>query len=108
MIKDIEKRFNDAMWSIHRRAYKEAAYNAKRFLKMLDEHGGLGTAKILINAPKVSEGYTALYLRGRLDLTVEAEIYDNPRWNSLFTQQELDIVRIRLIEYEYGPALESS
>ena len=43
--------------------------------------------------------------RGRLDLTVEALIYDNTEWHPLFTEEELEIVRKRLIEYEYPPAL---
>jgi hypothetical protein len=29
----------------------------------------------------VSEGCTALWERGRLDLTVEALIHDNPQWH---------------------------
>lgn len=45
---------------------------------MLHEHGGLQTARILIHAATVSEGYTALWERG-LDLTVEALIHDNPQ-----------------------------
>jgi hypothetical protein len=39
----------------------------------------------------VSEGYTALWERGRLDLTVEALIHDNPQWHPLFTPEELAI-----------------
>jgi len=49
----------------------------------------------------VSEGYTALWERGRLDLTVEALIHDNPQWHSLFTPEELAICTERLTQYEY-------
>jgi len=47
----------------------------------------------------VSEGYTALWERGRLDLTVEALIHDNPQWHPLFTPEELDICTERLTQY---------
>ena len=50
---------------------------------------------------KVSEGYTALWERGRLDLTVEAVIHDNPKWHPLFTQEDLAICAKRLREYRY-------
>ena len=68
---------------------------------MLDENGGVETAHILINAPTVSDGYTALWERGRLDLTVEAIIWDNPKYHKLFTEEELGIIKKRLIDYEY-------
>jgi len=68
---------------------------------MLHEHCGLETARILLNSANVSEGYTALWERGRLDLAVEAVIHDNPKWHPLFTQDELDICTKRLTVYRY-------
>ena len=105
MAESLEKRFDEEMLNIYRRALHEANYNARIFLRMLEEHRGRETARRLINAPKVSEGYTALWERKRLDLTVEALIHDNPEWQPLFTEKELEIVRKRLKEYQYGPAL---
>jgi hypothetical protein len=96
-----EAKFNQAMWDIYHRALKEAHYPANRFLQMLEENGGLETARILINSSSVSEGYTALWERKRLDLTVEAVIFDNPTWQSLFSPKELDIITKRLIAYHY-------
>ncbi|MGE5110555.1 MAG: hypothetical protein ACM3JB_06850 [Acidobacteriaceae bacterium] len=95
------KEFDDAMLSIYQRALSEANYRATRFLTMLHEHRGLGTARLLIHASSVSEGYTALWERHRLDLTVEAVIHDNPKWHPLFTEEELAICKKRLIDYEY-------
>ena len=103
----LKRRFDLAMLEIYRRAKLEANYNATYFLRMLEDHGGVLTAKKLINLPTVSEGYTALYMLGRLDLTMEAMIFDNPEWQELFTDKELEIVRQHLIEYRYGPALGS-
>ena len=68
---------------------------------MLYTHGGLKTARILLHAPNVSEGYKALWERGRLDLTVEAVIHDNAKWHPLFTNEDLTICRNRLREYGY-------
>ena len=75
MITDLKNRFNQAMYDIYRKAKVEAKYNATRYLHMLDSHGGIETAHILINST-VSEGYSALWERGRLDLTVEALILE--------------------------------
>jgi hypothetical protein len=99
---DIEVQFNEAMFDIYRRAKAEAKYNATIFLQMLTDEGGLRTAKTLINAAKPSDGYTALYLRQRLDLTVEAVVIENSRWHSLFEPQELERARKRLQDYEYA------
>jgi hypothetical protein len=68
---------------------------------MLTEKGGLRTAKTLIHASKPSDGYTALYLRDRLDLTVEALVIANPRWRTLFTDDEIRMARKRLKQYGY-------
>ena len=57
---EAESQFNEAMLNLYRRAKAEAGYNATRFLSMVVEHGGLETARYLLHATTVSEGYTAL------------------------------------------------
>ena len=57
---EAESQFNEAMLNLYRRAKAEAGYNATRFLSMVVEHGGLETARYLLHAATVSEGYTAL------------------------------------------------
>ena len=89
------------MFEIYRRAKLEAGYNATIFLRMVSDRGGLATAKYLINSPIASDGYTHLYERGRLDLTVEAMIVENTRWHELFTSEELGAANIRLKKYGY-------
>lgn len=100
-MQDKAKKFNEAMFDIYRRAKSEAGYNAIIFLQMLHDRGGLATAKYLINATKPSDGYTNLYQRGRLDLTVEAMVIENDRWHDLFTEEELAKAMRRLKEYHY-------
>jgi hypothetical protein len=102
MTTELEKKFDAAMMDIYRRAKAEAGYNASRYFQMLTEHRGLETARILLHAQTVSEGYTALWERGRLDLTVEALIHDHPEYHSLFTDEEHAIARRRLEQYKYA------
>jgi hypothetical protein len=87
MSSELEALFDEAMMDVYRRALSECGYNAARFLHMLYEHRGLETARILLRASKVSEGYVALWERKRLDLTVEAVILA-PQWESLFSDEE--------------------
>lgn len=100
----IEKAFHSEMIDIYMRAKAEAGYNATRFLAMVNEHGGLETARILLNAKEVSEGYTALWEKGRFDLTVEAVMLE-PAWASLFTPTERLIAVRRLKQYGFQSAL---
>ena len=59
-------------------AKKECRYNATRFNQMLAQYGGVNTAKRLIAngmiTGKTSDGYTTLFLCGRLDLTMEQSV----------------------------------
>ncbi len=100
---ELERSFDNAMMDVYRRALTEAHYNASRFFNMLHEHRGLETARILLHAPHVSEGYTALHERGRLDLTVEALILQRT-WHPLFSDQERQIARDRLAQYHFAVA----
>lgn len=97
----LEAQFDVAMMEIYRRAKTEANYVATIFHQMLSDHGGLETARRLINDDAVSSGYTALWERGRLDLTVEAEVIDNSKWHQLFSESELAKARKRLADYRY-------
>lgn len=102
MSNDLEREFDAAMMNIYVRALREADYPAHRYHQMLCEHGGLETAKRLVNATNVSEGYTALWERKRLDLTVEALIQDK-KWRELFSDEELKKAQKRLEDYGFTP-----
>lgn len=103
MADDLEKQFDSAMMNIYHRAKAEANYTASFFFNMVSVNGGLATARQLINSKKPSEGYTQLYLKGRLDLTVEAVVVEETRWHSLFSPDELTKAKARLEEYRYQP-----
>jgi len=96
----LEDQFHEAMLEIYRRALAECKYNASRLLQMVNAQGGLQAAKTLINAPNLSYGFTELWQCGRLDLTVEAVALD-PKWEALFSQEELAKARKRLTDLNY-------
>ena len=99
---DIRAAFERAMKNVYVRARNEAGYNAAFFFDMLSSIGGLGTARRLLAAPEVSSGFTALYERGRLDLTVEALVVQS-QFAALFSDHELEIARQRLQDLGYSP-----
>jgi hypothetical protein len=101
MSRELETRFDEAMMDVYRRALNECGYKATRFLHMLHEHRGLETARILLHASNVSEGYVALWERKRLDLTVEALILAE-EWHPLFAEAERETARKRLAQYSYS------
>lgn len=95
-----EKKFHDAMANIYNRAKQECGYNAGLFLKMLGIHGGLATAKRLLQSKEVQYGFTELWQCGRLDLTVEAHVL-KPEFSSLFTSDEIMEAQDRLKQHGY-------
>lgn len=98
---ELEIEFHRAMEEIYQRAQDEAGYNAKLFRQMVADHGGVEAARRLINASQVSDGYTALWERKRLDLTMEAMLIGKPKFHPLFTEADLYICRKRLKDYGY-------
>ena len=62
---------------------------------MVSTRGALETARELLRSGTPSEGFTALWGRGRLDLTVEA-LARRREFRSLFTHEELVTARSRL------------
>ena len=101
MAQTIEDKFTLRMFEIYQQAKQKAGYTATIFYGMVSDNGGLATAKTLINAAKPSDGYTALYMRGHLDLTVEAVVVEEPQWQSLFTSEEIERAKKRLTAYKY-------
>jgi len=89
------------MVNIYERAKNEADYVATRFIQMVAQYGGVETAIKLINSDKPSEGYTALWEKGRLDITVEALVQDT-KWAPLFNTDEINKAQRRLKDYGYA------
>lgn len=100
---ELEQQFHSAMLDIYQRTKSEVRYNATRFLSMVSEKGGYEAARTLLHASKVSDGFSVLWERKRLDLTVEAVVL-NPEWHDLFSEVERNIAHQRLVERGYDPA----
>jgi hypothetical protein len=97
---DLQTEFARAMRDVYARAKSEAGYNATYFLRMLSDHGPVETARRLITSTQPSEGFTQLWQRQRLDLTVEAQVL-RPEFRELFDDEERDACLRRLREYGY-------
>lgn len=98
---EVERQFNKAMVGIYESAKRETRYNATRFLQMISEQEGVGSARQLLYSSHVSDGFTALWERRRLDLAVEAVVL-RPEFDELFTDEEHEIARERPASYGYG------
>jgi hypothetical protein len=67
---------------------------------MVVDYGGLQAAHRLLMTDEPSDGFTTLWMCGRLDLSVEAVVL-KPEFVPLFTDTEREIARNRLAEYGY-------
>ncbi len=94
-----EREFHFAMVAIYETAKIELGYVATRFAQMLAEHGGVATARHLLRGSP-SEGFTTLWERQRLDLSVEYHVCQ-PRFQPLFTTAERRTARRRLEAYGF-------
>lgn len=99
---EMRKRFDSVMQEVYVRAKKEAGYTATYYLEMLHRHGALETARKLIASTSVSDGFTALWERRRLDLAVENVVL-RPEFEPLFSDDEREVARRRLADYGYAP-----
>ena len=95
--------FDRAVVDIIERSRAELRYNPRYFRVMVTQYGALGAARRLLAAPAVSDGFVTLWERQRLDLTVEALVVD-PRFAHLFTDDEREVARKRLDDFDQGPA----
>jgi hypothetical protein len=99
----LEDEFGVRMEQVYRDGKREAKYSAPLFSELLKEHGGLETARRFLHSPDYAPGFTKLWERKRLDLTVEAVILYEEKWHPLFTPEEIEICRKRLADYGYKP-----
>ncbi len=83
---------------------KRLGYDPHEFLRMLSEHGPRETARRLVpdgSLNRLPYGFTRLWELGRLDLTLEAFIHDNPQFHPLFDRDTIANCEARLAAAEY-------
>jgi hypothetical protein len=79
---------------------KEHEYFATYFKRMLDEHGGVETAKRLLAKKEPQEWLFKLWELGILDQSVEAKVIEE-RFQPLFSEAEIQEARRQLEELGY-------
>ncbi|MBV8450826.1 MAG: hypothetical protein JOZ29_00950 [Deltaproteobacteria bacterium] len=80
-----EQEFQIAMIEeVYRSAFRKCHYNAKLFIEMVGQDGGVQTAKSLLATSAPQYGFTELWERGGLDVTMEHLVLQ-AKWRSLFT-----------------------
>lgn len=95
------KLLND-MHNIYIKAKKECKYNASRFHQLLlSNEDPVGIAKRLTLSDIPSDGFTKLWELKRLDITVEALIYNDSTYHKYFSEDELIFIKENLTKYGY-------
>lgn len=95
----LEDDLTRALWGTVRAA-EEKNYYPKIFTRMLNEHGGLETARRLLVTGKPQYGLFELQKRGLLEQSMEAVVLQD-RFKSLFSDEELTEARMRLEDMGY-------
>jgi hypothetical protein len=72
MESSLEKQFGNELFELYKLAKVKCNYNATRFFQMLHEIGRVATATQLGLSPEFSQGLSAMWECGRLDLTIKA------------------------------------
>lgn len=93
---------SDFDWEMHRiyEIAKQHDYVAHYFLQMLEEHGGVETAKRLLRAGQPQAGLYKLWELKLLDSSTEALVLKE-HYRSLFTAEEIAEAHRRLEELGY-------
>ncbi len=92
-LKQVEREFVAALRDIYAQC-DALGYRPTGMLQMIDRLGGIGTARRLLVLPP-SDGFGRLAMLSRLDLAVESLVLE-PRWYTVFTEEERRIARRRL------------
>lgn len=95
---DLVLQFHREMEGLYRRIVSETSYKPSRFLSMINQQGGVETARQLAGAPNPSEGFTVLWELGRLDLSVEA-LVTRDEFRGLFTDDVIERAESRLEDH---------
>jgi hypothetical protein len=100
MNEQIEKQLEREYLRLSRLYYEEYGYHPSRFLQMMKEYGPVQTTIKLVMDPVLHEGLTKLWELGRLDISVEATILQEPYCN-LFSDDVLNKAKEKLEKLGY-------
>lgn len=92
--------FHRAMIDIYQNALRDCTQKAAYFLQMVGSHGGVETAKKLLQSDDIEQASATLLECGRLDLMFEYLVLQ-PKYADLFTNEERTVARDRLKRYGF-------
>lgn len=92
-----ELEFHQAMTDVYRKA-KGLGYDARAFLAMVAQLGGLKAAKQLLAGPEEQSGFTRLWELHHIEWSMEAQVHLDS-YRGLFTPDELREAEDRLLKY---------
>lgn len=95
----LETEFHEEMITTYEEGVKRNYYPTY-FLRMLHQYGGVVTAKRLLSKPEIQSGLMRLYDLDLLGSSMEAYVIKD-RYQSLFTEDEIQEAHRRLDELEY-------
>lgn len=96
----LEAAFEKEMYRVYREAYTKCKYKAHIFHGMLQDYGGLVTAKRLLSQHGLQHGFEQLCQCGCPDITMESLILREP-WRKLFSDKEKEVAVARLKTFGY-------
>ena len=96
---DLSELFHKNMVQVYEKA-KDQDYFATQFKSMLDQHGGVETAKRLLAKSQPQTGLFRLWEMKILDSSMEALVIQE-RFSELFTDEEINEARNRLEVLNY-------
>jgi hypothetical protein len=94
---EVEKELEMDLQSLYEKIRKEIRSNTPKYFSIiLVEKGALATANEILNSTDPTDGFTILLLMGRLDLTLEFLIVNNPKYHPLFSETMLNNAKLRI------------
>ncbi|MBL0749257.1 hypothetical protein [Nocardioides baculatus] len=95
---DLVLEFHREAVELSRRILAETAYRPSQLLVMLNEQGGVETARQIVGQPQPSSGFMALMDLGRLDLAFENLVLD-ASYRGLFSEDLVTLAEERMAVY---------
>jgi hypothetical protein len=101
---DFEKKvqFDKKVKSAINEMMRKIGYRPSYLIKMISDDDSVVAVKSLLNGKTETYGFTTLFEKRRLDLSMENIVYSE-NWGDLFTEEEISIAKKRLKDYGYLP-----
>lgn len=98
--RELERQFNEGIIEAYRFLARTINYKAVWFLDTVAREGGIGAARQFIYGRDATYGLERLRQADLLDRSIEAWVLE-PRFEPLFTDEEREKARNRLVQYGF-------